>query len=89
MTTYSNGWGHLIATIAVLAMCTMLVMFGKIQTDVFAAVVSPVVSFWFMSGAVNRFNGGNNVSNSGTQSGMGTGNGSGGNTTGTFQSRSN
>ena len=91
MSSYSNGWGHLVATIAVMAMCTFLLFFGKMQTDLFAAIIGPVVTFWFMSGAVNRFNlqGGNgNVSSQPTQNGVDISSGSSGYSANPIQPRS-
>lgn len=90
MSTYSNGWGHLIATVAICGMCAFLLFFGKIQTDLFAAIIGPVVTFWFMSGAVNRFNnsGGTNVSSQSTQTGVDTSSVVSGSSSGSFQPRS-
>lgn len=90
MTSYSNGWGHLIATIAICGMCAFLLFFGKIQTDLFAAIIGPVVTFWFMSGAVNRFNnsGGTNVSSQSIQTGVDTTSSISGSSNSSFQSRS-
>ena len=55
MGTYSNGWGHLIVTLAILAMSTFLLYVGKLDSSAIAGLLGSVVSFWFMSGSVNRF----------------------------------
>ena len=55
MATYSNGWGHLIATIAVLGFSGFALWSGKLQSDTVMAIMSPVVTFWFMAGTLNRF----------------------------------
>lgn len=57
MSTYSNGWGHLIVTIAVMAMATALFLTKSLDPPAIIALVSPVITFWFMSGAINRFSG--------------------------------
>jgi len=53
---YSNGWGHAIVTVAVLAMVTILRVFNAIDTTTLVAICSPVIAFWFLTGTVNRFN---------------------------------
>ncbi len=53
---YSNGYGHLAVTLAIIASMTVLLVFHAIDVAVFASVVSPVIGFWFLSGAANRFN---------------------------------
>ena len=55
MLNYSNGWGHLVVTVCVLAMCTFLLYFGKLDSSAIAGLLGSVISFWFMSGSVNRF----------------------------------
>jgi hypothetical protein len=53
---YSNGWGHLIATLAVMVFASFALWSGKLASDTVMAIMSPVVTFWFMAGSVNRFN---------------------------------
>lgn len=53
---YSNGWGHLIITVVCIAALTIALIMGKINEAAAAAILSPVVAFWFMSGSANRFN---------------------------------
>lgn len=50
MNTYSNGWGHLIVTLAVLLMCSFLLYTGKLDSAVVAGLLGSVISFWFLSG---------------------------------------
>jgi uncharacterized membrane protein YraQ (UPF0718 family) len=51
MNTYSNGWGHLIVTLAVLVMCTTLLVLKVVAADVVMGLVGTVVAFWFLSGS--------------------------------------
>jgi hypothetical protein len=53
---YSNGWGHLVMSLAVIAMVTVLLMSKTIDVAAAVGIVAPVITFWFMSGTVNRFN---------------------------------
>jgi len=53
---YSNGYGHLIVTALVIASMTVLLALHSIDVTVFVSVASPVIGFWFLSGAANRFN---------------------------------
>ncbi len=55
MLTYSNGWGHFGITIAVIMMATFLIYTGKLDTSAATGLLGAVISFWFMSGSVNRF----------------------------------
>jgi hypothetical protein len=55
MNNYSNGWGHLVVTLAVLAMSTFLIYTGKLDNAAVTGLLGAVISFWFMSGSVNRF----------------------------------
>ena len=55
MGSYSNGWGHLIVTISVLGMSTFLIYTGKLDNAAVTGLLGSVISFWFMSGQVNRF----------------------------------
>lgn len=52
---YSNGWGHLVVTIAVMVMMTVLLVTKALDATAAMSAISIVVSFWFMSGTVNRF----------------------------------
>lgn len=52
---YSNGWGHLIVTALVLAGIFAALLAGKINDTAAAAIVGPIIAFWFMSGSANRF----------------------------------
>lgn len=52
---YSNGWGHLIVTALIIAGVFAALVAGKINETAAAAVLGPVVAFWFMSGSANRF----------------------------------
>ena len=51
MTTYSNGWGHLIVTLAVLGMSTALLILKVVDTATIMGMVGTVVAFWFLSGS--------------------------------------
>ena len=51
MTTYSNGWGHLIVTLAVLGMSTALLILRVVDTATIMGMVGTVVAFWFLSGS--------------------------------------
>jgi hypothetical protein len=51
MNTYSNGWGHLIVTLAVLVMCTTLLVLKVVAPDVVMGLLGTVVAFWFLSGS--------------------------------------
>ena len=55
MNSYSNGWGHLIATLAVIGAMAFLIWSKSVDVAAALGLLSPVVAFWFMSGAVNRF----------------------------------
>jgi len=55
MKNYSNGWGHLVASITVIICVTVLLIFKSIDTTFAATLMTPVILFWFMSGTVNRF----------------------------------
>jgi len=52
---YSNGWGHLIVTALVIAGLFAALLAGKITDTAAAAVLGPIIAFWFMSGSANRF----------------------------------
>jgi hypothetical protein len=56
MVKYSNGWGHLAVTIATMAMTTYLLATKALDATACTAIIAPVITFWFMSGTVNRFN---------------------------------
>jgi hypothetical protein len=51
--TYSNGWGHFLFSVAIVAAMSVLLFYSKIDVAVFSSVVSPVVVFWFGAGVVN------------------------------------
>ncbi len=53
---YSNGWGHLVITLATMTMVSFLLFTNKLDTTACMTILSIVISFWFMSGTVNRFN---------------------------------
>ena len=55
MGNYSNGWGHLIATIGVMGFSAFALWSGKLASDTVMAIMSPVITFWFMAGTLNRF----------------------------------
>lgn len=53
---YSNGYGHLIISCVIVGCLTTLLVFKAIDTTTFVSVGSPVIAFWFLTGAANRFN---------------------------------
>ena len=55
ITTYSNGWGHLIVTLAVLAMSTAFLYFHLVDATSVMGMIGTVVAFWFLSGS-SKFN---------------------------------
>lgn len=55
ITTYSNGWGHLIFSLAVLFFVGFLLFFQRLDLTAAIGLITPVVTFWFISGA--RFQG--------------------------------
>lgn len=45
---YSNGWGHATVTLATLAACVALLIFGHgVDNSVIYVLMSSVVSYWF------------------------------------------
>lgn len=50
MKTYLNGLGHIIITLAVLAMCTFLLYTDKLNATVVTGLLGTVIGFWFLSG---------------------------------------
>lgn len=51
MSTYSNGWGHLIMSLAVLIFAGVLLVIRAVDPTTVIGLVSTVVAFWFISGA--------------------------------------
>jgi hypothetical protein len=51
--TYSNGWGHLIATCIIIAAITTALIFGKLDQTVYASMLTVVITFWFGTGIIN------------------------------------
>jgi hypothetical protein len=56
--TYSNGYGHLAVTLAIVVMVFILLLVNRISITDAKDLVTPVILFWFMSGAskFNRYN---------------------------------
>ena len=50
---YSNGWGHVIVTVALLVSFTILLALHVIEISIFTAVISPLILFWFGTGIAN------------------------------------
>jgi hypothetical protein len=53
---YSNGWGHLVVTLAAMIMVSYLLVTHALDATACIGIIAPVITFWFMSGTVNRFN---------------------------------
>lgn len=51
ITTYSNGWGHLIVTLAVLTFAGVMLIMKAVDSTTVIGLVSTVVAFWFLSGS--------------------------------------
>ncbi len=56
MSKYSNGWGHLVISLAVIGMVTYLLATKSLDATACTTLLSIVITFWFASGMANRFN---------------------------------
>lgn len=52
---YSNGWGHMFVTLAVIGAVVALLITKSVDSTWAIGVLTPAVTFWFLSGSTNRF----------------------------------